>query len=270
MSTFDELGTFDTPILDEQQGDGLPRIWWHHGDQKAKPPRGGDFYTRADDLPDGLPAPWEEAQRFDDEVGFTAATLRILPITYRMQAFVKDEDGRRTYLPQWVKGASLHTELLCFAEGFDGPVVWSMKGTTGKAVTDPKGSIFATAKKLIILEAERRLKKRVPMYAFWLPITTLQENGRTKFVRLEQGSIVTPPMLDLPPHKTTEDLLNDLYAGKGLIEHAAELRAEYDAWRQERRAIQAPAPAPDEGEADLPPVSRNQPRPIEADEDIPF
>lgn len=275
MTNFEELGTFDTSFTDDQQGDGLPRIWWHHGDPKGRPPRGGDFYTRADYFADGLGAPWQEASRFSDEIGYSADTLHILPITYRVQAFVKDEAGQRTYLPEWVKGASLHTELLCLVEGIEGPVVWSMKGTVGKAVTDPKGSIFATAKRTLTLEAERRLRKRVPPWAFWLPVTTLKEGGKVKFVKLDQGSVVTPPMLELPPHSTTEELLNSLYAGRENIERCAALREEYATWRQERRAnapaAQQPAQADEEGyePAAAPPARRNVPQPV-SDDEFPF
>jgi len=35
MSEFTELGDFEYTVTNEQEGDGLPRIWWHNGDKKA-------------------------------------------------------------------------------------------------------------------------------------------------------------------------------------------------------------------------------------------
>lgn len=248
MTTFDELGTFDYAVHTDQEGDGLPRLWWHNGDKKTKTP--GTFYTRGEDWAGDLPEPWAQVDRFDGEVGWAAAVLRVLPITYRSQAFRRIDQGgkvRREYIARWEPGAQIHTELLCFVEGLDGPVVWSMKGMTGAAVTG-KGGIFAAARQALLAPAEKALKKKVPLHAFWLPIgTALDAQGKTFYKVLDQGSVITPPALRLPAGLEGRDLLNGLYAGRAVIEEAGELREQYEAWRQEKRSPEpadevAPAP----------------------------
>lgn len=234
MTTFDELGTFEYQTFNETEGDGLPRIWWHNGDKKTKTP--GTFYTRAEYWTGDLPEPWAADDRFDNEAGFSAKALRILPIVYRSQAFMRTELAgkvRREYLPKWQPGASLHTEIICFVEGVEGPVVWSAKGMTGAAITG-KGGIFAQAKTALVGPAEKALKKKVPLYAFWLPISVRLKDGKTDYVLLEQGSVITPPALRLPALEG-RDLLNGLYAGRATIEEAAALAEQYQDWRKELR-----------------------------------
>lgn len=260
MTNFEEMGSFEYTVHTDQEGDGLPRLWWHNGDKRNKNP--GDFYTRAEEWVGDLPAPWSTVERFDGEAGWAAHVLRILPITYRSQAFRRVEIGgkvRREYITKWEPGASVHTELLCFVEGLAGSVVWSMKGMTGAAVTG-KGGIFATARQVLIGPAEKALKKKVPMHAFWLPIGTRQKDGKTDYVTLDQGSVITPPALRLPAGKEGRDLLNLLYAGRAIIEEAGELREQYEAWRLEKRT---PEPAE---EVAPPPVGRNVPQPVGDDE----
>lgn len=259
MSNFEELGTFEYEVHQDQQGDGLPRIWWHHGDRKAKTP--GSFYTRSEDWVGDLPAPWTADDRFDGETGWAATVLKILPITYRNQPFRRIEQGgktRREYVARWEQGMSIHTELLCLVEGLEGPVVWSMKGMTGAAVTG-KGGIFPQARQALIGPAEKALKKKVPMHAFWLPIGQRLKDGKPDYVTLEQGSVITPPALRMPD-LDGRDLLNALYAGKATIEYAGELREQYEGWRHERRSAEPMdevAPAP---------VGRNVPQPVDLDE----
>lgn len=256
MTTFEEMGTFEYATRNDADGDGLPRIWWHNGDKKTKTP--GDFYTRAEYWVGELPEPWRPADRFDNEAGFSAGVLKILPITYRSQAFLRTEQGgkvRREYLPKWQPGASLHTEILCLAEGVEGPVVWSAKGMTGAAITGRKGGIFAQARQLLIGPAEKALKKKVPMHAFWLPIGVKLKDGKTDYVMLEQGSVITPPALRLPALEG-RDLLNALYTGKALIEEAGALREQYEDWRRELRANQ---------DADAAPVAAGRNAPQEYD-----
>jgi len=261
MSDFEELGQFDYTVHAEEVGDGLPRLWWHNGDRKAKTP--GSFYTRSDDWVGDLPAPWKTDDRFDGETGWAAPVLRVLPITYRSQAFRRIETAgkvRREYVPKWEAGCSIHTELLCLVEGLEGAVVWSMKGMTGAAVTG-KGGIFTAARQVLIAPAEKALKKKVPMHAFWLPIGMRLKDGKPEYVTLEQGAVITPPALRLPAGIEGRDLLNSLYAGRDVIEEAGALREEYEAWRQERRTAEHDEVAP-------PPVAagRNTPQAVTDDE----
>lgn len=264
MTSFDELGTFEYTVQQDGGGDGLPRIWWHNGDRKAKTP--GVFYTRGEDWVGDLPAPWAPDDRFDNETGWAATALRLLVITSRSQPFRRVEvagKARREYVVgRWEPGMSIHTEVLCLAEGLTGPVVWSMKGLTGAAMTG-KGGIITQARQALIGPAEKALKKKVPLHAFWLPVAARTRDGKIDYVQTEQGAIVTPPALRLPGLEG-RDLLNALYAGRDVIEEAGRLQEEYAVWRQERRSADAPPP-PDAAQA------RNTPQaydPEESFEDV--
>ena len=262
--SIDELNTFEYEVPQDGDGDGLPRIWWHNGSKDRKSP--GSFYTRAEDWLGDLPAPWQADERFDNEAGWAANTLKIIPITYRSQAYMEVKEGerkRRQYRDKWEPGLNMriHTEILCLVEGLDGAVVWSIKGMTGKAVTGKDG-IFVQARKALVQPAEKALKKRVPLHAFWLPITQEMENGKLKVVTFPEGGHITPPSLALPKGEG-RDLLNALYAGRELIEEAGRLRDEYEAWRLQRRGNEpveevAPLPVHHNG--------RNAPQALTADE----
>lgn len=267
MTTIDELNTFDVPTTDEQQGDGLPRIWWRYGSAPSQP---GFFYTKADYYEGALDyegSPWVEVEVYEGELGYKADVLRLLPITKRSQAYLKNKDtGRKTFLPKWTEGAQILTELLCFVEGVEGPVVFSYHGAAGQAMDRKDEGIVPRASKALAAEASKLLKKKVGLGAFWLPIGgKLNAKGKTDFVKLTQGSVINPPDLRLP-ELAGRDLLNACYAGRATIEAAAALRDEYEAWRLERRTNDAepeqpPAPVGD---------GRNVPQPIDSDDALPF
>ena len=67
----------------EETGDGIPRISWL-STTKSKGVV-GKFYARETALPTLLP-PWEHAELFDDEAGYTATDLRIVVLRTRTQA----------------------------------------------------------------------------------------------------------------------------------------------------------------------------------------
>jgi hypothetical protein len=258
--SIDELKDYDIPTGETQDGDGLPRIWWKYGNQAAKLP--GFFYARGDDFDGPLSLPWEEAEVHDGELGYKAETLLILPITKRSQPYTKDKDtNRRTYFDRWSEGMQIHTELICFVEGIEGPVVFSYHGVTGRAMDGKGDGIIPAASRLLANEAARLFKKKVGLSAFWLPIgPRLNTQGKVDFQKLTQGSVVNPPALRLPAGKEGKDLLDACYAGRETIEAAAAVRAQFEAWRQERRANEpAPVPAGD---------GRNVPQPIEDDEGV--
>jgi len=233
-NNFDELAGLEYEMPDEAQGDGLNRIWWHNGVSKAK--TAGSFYTRAEDWAGPLPEPWQGVERFEGELGWFAETLKIVPLTYRSQPFaaVKDAAGnkRREYAAKWQQGMSIHTEILCLVEGVEGPVVWSVKGMVGKEVLN---TVFAQARQRLIVPGEARLRKRLPMWSFWLPVTQRRTAaGKLDYVSFPEGGEISPPALVLPDLHGP-DLLNALYVGKALFEEAAAIRQQYEEWRHERR-----------------------------------
>ncbi len=262
MATIDELNTFDAPTSDDtQQGDGLPRIWWRYGAQPSVP---GFFYTKAEYYDGALNyegSPWIEAEIYDGELGYKAELLRLLPITKRSQPYIENRDtGRRTFLLRWQEGAQILTELLCFAEGVEGPVVFSYHGAAGQAM-DGKQGIIPAASRALAAEASKLLKKKVGLSAFWLPIGgRLNAKGKTDFVKFPQGSVINPPDLRLPALEG-RDLLNACYAGRTTIEAAAALREQYESWRLERRTNE-----PDQVEAAPVGDGRNVPQPVGADD----
>jgi hypothetical protein len=261
----DELATIDVPV-DEQRGDGLPRIWWKYGNQQAK--IAGHFYIKADDWDSAPPAPWEECSLYNDEVGYKNEMCRLVPITKRSQPYQKikkanGKDGRR-YLDKWIDGlkdAQVHTEYLVFVEGLAGPVVWSFHGVTGKAV-DGKGGIIPTASKAIAYEATKIYKKKIGLSAFWLPIgPEIDAKGKVFFDKLPEGSYINAPRLILPD-LTGRDLLQSLYVGKDMIADVTICKDQYADWQRERRTNE-PEPVVTQG-------GRNIPAEYDEDEEPPF
>jgi len=262
MSNIDELNDYDVPAEQTRDGDGMPRIWWKYGNQAAK--MSGFFYTKPADYVDDLIAPWAEADVYEGEVGAKAETLRILPIIRRAQPYTKDQEtGRRTYAERWREGMQIHTELICFVEGIDGPAVLSYHGVTGRAMDGKTSGIIPTATRLLAAEATRLYKKTIGLSAFWLPIGPARTTqGKVDFQRLTQGSVVNAPALCLPVGLEGKALLSACYAGRETVEAAAAVRKQYEAWRQERRTHEADEVLIPVGQ----PTGRNVPQPVGADD----
>ena len=208
-----------------------PRIWWHNGVKQAKTP--GNFYTKAAEFPEALVAPWVPDDRFEGEEGYTTHTLRIAVLAVRSQPFkkFKDNDGkdRVEYGTRWEPGMSIHTELLCLIEGSDAPVVWSMKGLTGKAVTG-KGGILQTYQSGLLKEASRQAKRGLPLWSFWLPIASKKHGDKIAYEDTGFGSFVTPPALYLP-----ENPIDALFVGGEVLQRGADALNEYASWQDTKR-----------------------------------
>lgn len=212
-----------------------PRIWFHNGDRKSK--TAGSFYTKDAEFPGGLGAPWADDDRFDGETGFSTQTLKVAVLSYRSQPFSKtqDEQGRdRVKFEQhWEKGMSILTELLCLIEGNDEPVVWSMKGLTGKAVTG-KGGILQQYKNGLMKDASRLAGQGLPPWAFWLPVASKRTaDGKIAYEDTGYGSFITPPALTLP-----ENPLDALFGGQDLIDRGEAALHQYPTWAETRRLPQ--------------------------------
>lgn len=281
MTTFNALGTMDLPT--EQQGDGLPRIWWHNGAKgsKGQPGTPGDFYTKAefyDGSLEGAGSPWRADERFKDEPGYAAERLCILVIRQRLQWYIDHSlpnGQRRTeWLTKYQDGARGRTDILCLAEGIEGPVVLSVKGTTGRALNqkpgkDHPGGVIPQFQRAVIDLAARKFRRQLPPYAFWLPIATKRDaKGGIAYEDTGYGSFVTPPALALPD-AAGEALLDMLYPGDELVQQAAELWRQYEPWSRELRG-NAPAEATEgDGEAEAPAPARNVPQAL-TDDDLPY
>lgn len=258
-------GLDDTTINAERGDDGFPRIQWVYG---TKPTQGGFWYTSAATWDGDLPEPWRAVQWYGEEDGWAADVLKVMPILRRSQPFrnVIGTDGRkrREYAERWESGMQVHTELLCLAEGVDGPVVLTFKGMAGVAI-DGKDGAMKQAKKILADEATKTAKngQKIGLGAFWVPLgARLNSKGKPEFVETVGGSWVSVPALRLPD-LTGRALLVACY-DKEHANIAAALRREHVAWADERRTN-----APEEAKAPETP-RRNVPQSIEADEDIGF
>lgn len=271
----------DIPTIDDeqQQGDGLPRMHWMNGDRKAGTP--GFFWTVRENFDEAPGEPWK-AQTITFDSGSTTEAyvtpkLRIIAITYRQQAFARTRDvsGKevRTYLDQSFsnKGAdnqSVLVEVLCLAEGIDGPIVWSSPSIkTSMAIVAP-GGILDQVRRDLLRPAQIIWKQKVNRFAFWLPIKSKVEpdkNGNLVTVyEPTKGKPVTPPAVYIPKKEPLS-----LYVGDDLYRTGYEVWQQYPDWYRQRRggepeeiggSVEQSAPASGrnvpvtegEGEIDLP------------------
>ena len=237
----------------EDIGDGIPRISWLSTTKTTGIV--GKFYARASQLPDLL-APWENAELFDDEDGFTASSLRIVVIRTRTQAYTEETTNgirTKTWHPHWKANANmrLYTEILCFIEGNEDVVVWPVKGLVGRGVTAMKSESIFAAMRDVATEAKKTAKRDIPAFMFWTPITQpLDRKNRLITTDTGYGSSVIIPKIGFDIAKIDRDLCASLYVGKTMMEKAQTAFEEYRDWSKEMRtndevpaepAVQEPA-----------------------------
>ena len=234
----------------EEMGDGIPRISW----LSTTKTNGivGKFYARATNLPTLLP-PWEHAELFDDEDGFTADALRIVVVRSRTQAYSEEtKNGVRikTWHPHWKANANmrLYTEILCFVEGYDDVVVWPVKGLVGRGVTAMKSDSIFAAMREVANEAKKTAKRDIPSFMFWTPIVQPKDKkGRVVTTDTGYGSAVVIPQIGFDVAKVDRELCASLYVGKDMMAKAQAAFEEYRDWSKELRTNdEAPAQAPSE------------------------
>lgn len=258
MTFLTDIKTTTDTIYDPEQ-EQPARMYWYNGAKSAR--TGGVFHIKFDELGHTPQEPWKDSERFDNEAGFETDSLRIAVIGQRQQAFRSIKDGnqeRREWLARWEQGAQLYTEVLCMVQGIEQPVVWVMKGLTGKAVTG-KGGILNHYKNGLLRDATRLANKPLNPWAFWLPISTIKDaQGKIKYEDTGFGSTVTPPALFLP-QGDVESMINELWIGADLYEECGRIREQFDAWLHEQRGIEPAPPVTQEPrtplvleEADLP------------------
>lgn len=231
-----------------------PRIYWRNGAKQARTP--GFFYVKEDELSSVPAGAWQYRNLYDDEGGYQAAMLAIAPIMLRSQPFRiegSDRDARTIWLTAYEPGAKIYTEILCFAEGIDEPVVLCAKGMTGKALTGKSG-ILNQYKHGLLREASRLAGKALNTWAFWLPIASaVDSKGQILYEDTGFKSFTTPPALTWPAGgpAAMEDLIEAQFVGAELYARGADVYSDFLAWRDQRRGnaapepIAAPAPAAD-------------------------
>jgi len=239
-----------------EQGDGIPRISW----LSTTKTRGvvGKFYARANAMP-ALPAPWENSFLFDDEEGFTAEALRIIVIRSRTQAYTEETNNgirTKTWQKHWKANENmrLYTEILCFIEGYEGVVVWPVKGLVGRAVTAMKSESIFAAMREVANEAKKTAKRDIPSFMFWAPIVQPKDKkGRVVTTDTGYGSAVVLPQIGFDVAKVDRDLCASLYVGKEMMTKAEAAYEEYRDWSKEQRSNdEAPAQGPTEAPRNTP------------------
>lgn len=241
------------------------RIIWLHGTKQAKTP--GVFYARASEFADPPAAPWQADTRFDDEVGFSAPSLRLAVIGWRQQWFIPGADGQPpTYLTTYEAGAKKNVEVLCLVEGLSDPMVLSVSGMNkAKPILD----LIRSYEEGLLKQASRIARKALPRWTFWLPIRNKERDGKTEYIDAKDGSgksygsVVTPPALYLP-----DDAMESCFVGEDILRQGAEVRAQYSAWFAVKRLPAGVIEAEVVERPALPP-GRNVPQPISEAELLP-
>ena len=201
------------------------RINWYHGVKAAKLP--GVFYARETAFTDPPGAPWVVDERYSDqgELGFSAPRLELAIIGYRDQWFLPGENrgDSSTWLPTYTEGAKKLTEYLVRVNGIDDVMVLSVSGLyKARPIID----LVSTYRRGALTQAMRKVKRTLPLWAFFLPIASRVKDGKTEYIEAtdsdgkQYGSVVTPPAL----------------AGAPIARSVAEIMADAAVWQEFRDA----------------------------------
>ncbi len=278
-----DIGTQLPTYADESYGDGLLRIQWRNGEPKLETP--GRFFVSDENLGDIVPGePWVRCKEVFDNgskvTGYKAETLDMAIICVRSQAFhwsaANGTPGRyKIWQQKWVKGTdapeyqSMQVEVLCWAQGFDEPIVWTSATTkTSFAIIASKAdSILYGIDNAMLKVANATAKYKLDRYAFWATVTTQRDAQGDVIYTPTKGKAVTLPVLQLPPEKQrTREWLVSRFIGATpegrafLTDTLIPLREQYEPWRLERRTNDDTTPAQRSGDG------RNVPQPVGADD----
>ena len=223
----------DSVTRDAEQ---YPRIWWYNGVKQAG--TAGHFYTSEREFPNAPTDPWTQVERYDDEVGYMTENLLVAMIRRRSQAYTEDRTtNTKTWHPHYKPGMRIYTEILCLVKGIDEPVVWVVKGMTGKAVTGRKVGIVDTFAEAVLKPAQASWKHgQVPPWAFWMLITGARgDKGKPVYTDTGYGSTVTLPSLAGVPATVTRDTLTTLYVGRDMLDFGLEVYKSSAEWAKTQR-----------------------------------
>lgn len=256
MSFLDTINTIDIP----ESGDlPLGTITWMHGNKAGKTP--GAFFGKATEFNGTPAAPWASDDRFDDDPGYSASTLRLAFIAWRQQWYSQAEDGPKLWLPDYQPGAKKQVEYIVFAEGVDEPMILTLaKFTKAKPIQD----IVKAYRDGLLRQASRIAGRGLPLWSFWLPIGGKQNAGKPVYEEVQRGGAGTGAYVTYPVATLPADAMDTLFVGADVLQRGADVARQYARWTQERRLPQNVI----EGEV-LPalPAPRNVPQPVE-DEDL--
>lgn len=207
-------------------GDGLARFYWMNGEPRDKTP--GRFWMDQERASNAgliaLPQPWKAIthtfKRGDTADLFMSPALRIAPIVWKQQNFIKDASGN---VESWIEekkfgklaqGEGIAFELLCLVQGIDIPLVLSMKST--KASMAWAANILPDYKKLRDAVKKSRNGATVPPWWFWLNIRSAIKADKTPAYETINGSVITPPTWVAPADVSSRDAWKELYVGNEL------------------------------------------------------
>lgn len=243
------------------------RLTWLHGTTgQVKMP--GAFYGKDTAFTDTPSAPWVLDERYSDqnEIGYSAAELRVAFIANRSQWFLPGENkgDMPTWLATYEDGAKKLTEYLILVDGLADPMVLSV---SGKYKAGPIADILSAYRRGALAQAMRKVKRTLPAWSFWLPIANKRMDGKTAYLKAtdgdgkEYGSVVTPPALVAAPIPRSAQ---ELIAG-------GDIWQQYQEWTRYSRVQQGVAEGSYtvEPQRQLP-APRNVPQPIDADEELAF
>ena len=260
----------------EQSGgtsDGYARIYWMNGAPRDKTP--GRFWAFPEWLEESgvsVGEPWKAVDHtFSDGNSksiVVAPALRVAPICWRQQNFIKDDSGGvAEWLPLGKRGKfgpdeAVFFEMLCMVEGIDVPVVFSAKGI--KTAMAWLASILPEYRKMRDTVKQSRGGKVVPPWWFWLNIRSERDAKNQPVYEKTVGAMVTPPIWVPQGDIVSRDTWKAMYVGNDLAD--AGEQAYQDAAEWARQAI-----GDSRQPVDAAPSYKNAPQPIEDDgSDIPF
>jgi hypothetical protein len=255
MPFTDALLAADIPVVETATG-RIPFINWFNGNQAARTP--GAFYVKLDQLAEPAASPWTLTDaRFPDELGYETPALNLMILAARAQPYLplKGDDGKATgkfWLDAYQPGAHIYSEYLCLVAGIGEPVVWTSgrSANTSKAMTG-KTSILQNYRTGLLAAGQRAYGQKLNLWTFWVPVTgRVDAKGAPDFVRLPQGSYVTPPTIAYPADVPPETVLEQYFVGPELLAWGYAAHQQFPNWALERRTNGAGALAPAIAEPD--------------------
>lgn len=207
--------------------DGYARIYWMNGEPRVKTP--GRFWAFPDRLAEAgitVGAPWSEPQKHAFKDGnekplHFARALRLAPICWRQQNFIKDDEGGvATWLEpgkrgKFGPGEAVFFEMLAIVEGLSEPVVFSTKSI--KAAMAFLANILPDYRKVRDAIKAERGGRAVPPWWFWLAIrSAVDPQTKEPVYEKTSGSMVTPPIWVMPPNLESRETWKTMYVGSDL------------------------------------------------------
>lgn len=262
----------------EQSGgssDGYARIYWMNGVPREKTP--GRFWTfpdRMEELGIVIEKPWKAVDHtFSDgnsKAIQVAPALRIAPVCWRQQNFMKDATGGvDSWLEPGKRGKfspneGVYLEMLAIVEGLNVPVVFSAKGT--KTVMAWLAKILPDYRKMRDEIKKTRGGRSVPPWWFWLAIRSdMDEKKQPVYEKTTGNNFVTPPIWVQSGDILNRDTWKAMYVGNDWADIGETAYNDAADWVVTPISAGYTMPAAPE------PPRRNVPQPIdETDASLPF